>query len=60
MSKRRVNVGLSFDVSFEVDAKDDAEAEDIVEEMHLHDFLEWAGCATYDITIHSIKRVNDE
>jgi len=55
MGKRRVNVGLSFEVSFEVDAKDDTEVEDIVQEMHLQDFLEWSGCASYDVIIHSIE-----
>ena len=59
MSKLRVNVGLSFDVSFDVKAKDDEEAEDIVEEMRLDDFLEWSGCASYDVIIHSIEEVDE-
>ena len=60
MGRRRVNVGLSFDVSFEVNAKNDTEAEDMVEEMHLDDFLQWSGCASYDLTIHNIEEVDDD
>ena len=57
MSNRRVVVNLSFDVSFVVDAESDEEANSIAEEMCLSDFLEWSGCATYDMAVLNIEEV---
>lgn len=57
MSNRRVVVNLSFEVSFVVDAESDEEANSIAEEMCLSDFLEWSGCATYDMAVLNIEEV---
>lgn len=54
MKKMQVTVNLAFDVSFPVDAENKEEAEQIAEEMHLTDFLEWATCASYDMNIVNI------
>lgn len=55
MSNMYVTVSLQFDVTFPVDAKDKEEAEQIAEEMHLSDFLEWAGCVSYDMNVLNVE-----
>lgn len=55
MSNKRVTVNLQFEVSFIVDAESNEEAELIAEEMHLSDFLEWSGCASYDMNVVNVE-----
>lgn len=56
MSNMQVTVFLAFDVSFPVDAKDEAEAEQIAEEMKLTDFMEWATCSSYDMNVLEVRK----
>lgn len=56
MSNMEVIVSLAFDVSFPVDAKDEAEAEQIAEEMKLTDFMEWATCSSYDMNVLEVRK----
>jgi len=50
-----VTVSLQFDVTFPVNAMDDEEAEQIAEDMTLDDFLEWSGCASYNMTVLEVS-----
>ena len=53
--KKYVTVSLSFDVQFPVDAKTDEEAEEIADDMHLSDFLDWASCSSYTMNVLTVE-----
>jgi hypothetical protein len=55
MKNYQVTVNLNFDITFDVTAKNEDEIEIITDEMKLADFLEWSGCASYNVNIVNIE-----
>ena len=57
MNKYEVTVALNFDVTVPVWAENQSDAESKADEMQLSEFLDWAGCASYNMNIHEVKEV---
>lgn len=59
MSKFEATVSLELDVTVPVNVDTRAEVEEAVENMSLSEFLDWSGCASFNMNILTIQEHDD-